>query len=443
MIEARDFTREQLIEYGAHSSAFSVEHRVAIVENWYLRAARNQRLFEWIEDACEGLHQESPQVNMLRSFKKSAFENKLRKVADKVATTGTFEYPTTSEYMFSADRLNKGLQDSDEDDLCLPTVISKEELINLARLRYASESRVLDNVIVGYTDKVLGLWLSGEIPPANLQCVLRDGRIFYASICGLLEESRGRKGLSGLPGTIDSSHLNRAVGFAIATNKQEIDYEGKPGITSEVALGYLEEQGIVGSSSTTAPLTIFLDSGSLGSVLKATKEGIGDRGKIAAIYLTAENPNIPAYIPFIETGTWYTDPGNPLLSRKQQIVRDYTEDHFGVYCHRPEEIWVNPRNDKFTLPVKLPNLASTILSWTSYQAAKDVGALFGLMNSLNDQSKDVLPAKSLDFLYAWWTKSVADPSFPNIAFTNWPKWSGGDSIIRSWRPGILEDLGLR
>lgn len=36
-----------------------------------------------------------------------------------------------------------------------------------------------------------------------------------------------------------------------------------------------------------------------------------------------------------------------------------------------------------------------------------------------------------------------DVSFPNIVFTNWPEWSGGDSIIKSWQPGILEDLGLK
>jgi hypothetical protein len=272
--------------------------------------------------------------------------------------------------------------------------------------------------------------------------MLRDGAVFLAALAGLASHDDACRA-PYRSGKIKASHINRAVIAAISSDPLAVDYSGEVKITKDAALAYLAQHGVLVENGGNTPLTIFLDTGSVGSLLQAMKHAIGERGRIGALYLMAENPHIPAYVPYVATGSWRIRPEDPVTRQKQQLVRDYAEDHFGSYCYRVEELTSRHGSSRLMAAIHLPNPATTLLTWVSFQAARDTGALHGRMRAAGDRTVETLPRMALDYLYAWWTHTVKDVSIPNIAFTDWPAWPENARIIHQWRMDTLEDLALQ
>lgn len=437
MVEQSLPTDEMFFARERQLSAIPQQQRLAIVEGWKLNAARDSGLFSVItRKVTEIGNLPGSEAQKLRAQRRDVFERKLDHLVGKLVPHAT-EYPCIGEDMFNIDEFNEGLHAQEAQSLMLPSTVSPDELRNMARLRYVFESELYDNIVVGYVNEVQNLWRQGAIPQGKLFCVLRDGRVFYAAAKGLAEDDESRK---IQPTTINQGFINRAVAAALAERREDVDYASELRISPDEALEYIEQLGIIARN--TVPLTIFLDTGSIGSTVKAIKEGIKNRGKVTAIYLTAENPYIPAYVPYLESNSWFFDKNNPRQGVMQNIVRDYAEDHVGSFCYRPEEFTRKSKRGRLVFSTKLPNIATSILSWTSLQAARDTGAVHGRMEQVNDPIAKDLPRISLEFLYDWWKGSVLDAFVPNIAFTHWPIWDKKDDLIGNWPPDILEDLGL-
>lgn len=440
--------------------------RVAEFEKSRLEAAQDDETVREITAIFAELNRIlPPEFKEFQDHKRNAFLVKLQAVIEKMGNL-EFDFPFVGELFMSPNEINNGspdgsfigVIDSGRPDLVLPSKISKEDLYKLASLKYLIEAYGIGHIVSGYARSLIDFCKDGTLGDvSSIHFILRDGRIAHASLLAMANTYPELLSAE-LRNKIRTSYINSAMADPLVSEPGQdipgmIYTKNQSAISKEQAIDFFKEIGILQQSE--AGLILLADTAAMGTIpitLDKARQLVNDPFRMAMVTLAGGwqgNPLIPNFTRFLASGKWIADPGSedPVVLKKCEIIHTYAENNFSGYSRRPEQLLErkNARGyTKLVPPVEPFNDATSLLAWTSLQAAKDNGELHGLLLSKGEEVIGELPVRSLDFFWRLWiASSEVDSIIPNVAFCAFmTEHSGYDGIMARWHEGILEDIDL-